>query len=167
MGVMMVALTACENTAPADNAGTEAPQQTESAQESTQEAASDTSAKEASTQESTAQETAAEVSDGVQHPEYLVISDYYSNTYDGDYEKDADGNSLENKTIFEGKAQAVMVTESSKAKYSDLYNTVNSVAKSYLDAAKSNAEGYAQQAKEDLEASVEGQYPFYGPILRA
>ena len=96
-------------------------------------------------------------------PVYKVITKYYNEFYDGSYKTDKDGNSLENKRLFESKYQTVMLTDSCKTTYSALYQTLKDKASTELKAAQDYAEATTKSAKEDLENSIGNDYEFFGP----
>lgn len=96
------------------------------------------------------------------HPIYKVITKYYHETYNGKYSKDKEGNSLENKTLFTGKYQALMLTESCRNSYPALFKTLEEKAAASIKASEENASSNALSAKEELEESMETDYPFLG-----
>ncbi|MCR5157224.1 MAG: DUF3298 and DUF4163 domain-containing protein [Butyrivibrio sp.] len=156
MGVIMLTLSACgaqnDGQSPADSPAT-----TEASQ-----ASSETEAKkeEQGSADSKGEEAATEKSD---IPELLVRTEYLNNYYKGSFTEDAEGNSLEHKTLFEGSVQALMVSKDSEKDFPELYKAVNDIANEYIDASKANADEMADTAKEDLEMSITEGYSFFGP----
>jgi hypothetical protein len=83
--------------------------------------------------------------------------------YEGDYEYDSDGESLANRIIFKGQSQVLLVTDDCRDEYPKLYDTLATAGNVFTTSAETQTDTLADYAINDLEASVEGGYSFYGP----
>ncbi len=153
LGVMMITLSACGNAGTGsvpENQGGDQGASTEATQ-------SQTDTKEETKEEASAEQTPERL------PVYIVTSDYYYNGYEGKFTEDAEGNSLMGKTVYEGMAQAVMVSQDSKDAYPELFKNVNADATTIMEEAGKSAKSSTEQAISDLEDSITNEYPFFGP----
>ena len=148
-----------------DNAGDAATDSTSSAEEVQQSTESSSTA-----QEDKSAEAASDTGENAADPIYLkstlpiykVVTKYYNEFYKGKYTKDKEGNSLENKSLFQGNYEALMVAESSKNSYPALYKTLNDKADERLKASEAEAKDYTQSATEQLEDTIDSDFPFTG-----
>ncbi len=117
-------------------------------------------------------EDAAEINDksedavkdeGKKLPVYKLVSKYFSQRYEGKEKEDGEGNPLENKLVFDGIAQAIMVADESRDAYPELYRSLNEASVSSLDAAAANADSLMKEAENDAESSKQDERPFFGP----
>ena len=132
-GLLAIALSGCSLSAPSSDENAENEQQE---QEST--ASQET--------EDSGEETASEndTTPSIDSPIYKVVTRYQHEYYEGDYVVDNEGNSLENKPLFVGKAQALMLTDDCKDAYPALYKALHDSASDYLQEAENDAITTAQ-----------------------
>ena len=156
--VLAITLAGCSTPAPASNNQSA---DTASTKETVFDAEIKAEIEQAEAEE--AEKEAAKSQRTLSSPIYKVITKYYSKYYDGSLKEDAEGNSLENKELYSGKAQALMLSDSSKESFPELYEALKESADNVLNSAQSAADTAAATAKDDLESSVSGGYSFFGP----
>lgn len=94
---------------------------------------------------------------------FKEVTKYYHEVYDGTYTEDKDGHPLENKPLFEGKSEAIMLSDQCEDAYPALYKALKETASDFLQGAENDAKTTAQNAKTDLEDAIENDYFFAGP----
>ena len=151
-GLLIIALSGCSLSAPSSD---------ENAENGQQEQETTASQEAGDSGEGTASEE--DTTPSIDSPIYKIVTRYQHEYYEGDYVVDNEGNSLENKPLFVGKAQALMLTDDCKDAYPALYKALYDSASDYLQGAENDAITTAQYAKEDLEYAIQEDLFFYGP----
>ncbi len=163
-GLLAITLTGCglagQTNTTDQGAGSATETTTDNADASTN--SSDTAGSNDSGQSQNATDTQADSTDAQSPlPTYQVITNYFSENYKGKYIQDKEGNSLENKLIYKGRTQSIMLSDSSKDSFPALYEALKSRTQERITLATDEAAFNTESATQDLENSMETDYPFY------